>query len=314
MIDLSHIRPAVPVEAIKAELTQERFVRYTSKLNNEIYIVNVHNSPETVQEVGRLRELTFASADGGTGKPVDLDELDLSDNPYQQLIVWNPEEEDIVGGYRFIDGATVAGGKGNPQHDLSMGHYFQFSPQFLEDYLPYSIELGRSWVQPKYQPAVDPRKGMFALDNIWDGLGAIVLKYENMRHFYGKVTMYPSYDRNARNWVLNFLEHYFPDTEGLMHPILQAELQKLPGLEQHFPINRLDFSTNFKKGLRNLGKLTSEFGESVPPLIKQYMVLSPEMKTFGTFVNADFGNVEETGILISVDKIYEEKRSRYITL
>ena len=313
MIDLSHIRPAVPVEAIKAELTQERFVRYTSKLNNEIYIVNVHNSPETVQEVGRLRELTFASADGGTGKPVDLDELDLSDNPYQQLIVWNPEEEDIVGGYRFIDGATVAGGKGNPQHDLSMGHYFQFSPQFLEDYLPYSIELGRSWVQPKYQPAVDPRKGMFALDNIWDGLGAIVLKYENMRHFYGKVTMYPSYDRNARNWVLNFLEHYFSDTEGLMHPILQAELQKLPGLEQHFPIDRLDFSTNFKKGLRNLGKLTSEFGESVPPLIKQYMVLSPEMKTFGTFVNADFGNVEETGILISVDKIYEEKRSRYIT-
>ena len=274
----------------------------------------MHNSPETVQEVGRLRELTFASADGGTGKPVDLDELDLSDNPYQQLIVWNPEEEEIVGGYRFIDGATVAGGKGNPQHDLSMGHYFQFSPQFLEDYLPHSIELGRSWVQPKYQPAVDPRKGMFALDNIWDGLGAIVLKYENMRHFYGKVTMYPSYDRNARNWVLNFLEHYFPDTEGLMHPILQAELPKLPGLEQHFPIDRLDFSTNFKKGLRNLGKLTSEFGESVPPLIKQYMVLSPEMKTFGTFVNADFGNVEETGILISVDKIYEEKRSRYITL
>ncbi len=314
MIDLSHIRPAVPVEAIKAELTQERFVRYTSKLNNEIYILNVHNSPETVQEVGRLRELTFASADGGTGKPVDLDELDLSDNPYQQLIVWNPEEEEIVGGYRFIDGATVAGGKGNPQHDLSMGHYFQFSPQFLEDYLPHSIELGRSWVQPKYQPAVDPRKGMFALDNIWDGLGAIVLKYENMRHFYGKVTMYSSYDRNARNWVLNFLEHYFPDTEGLMHPILQAELPKLPGLEQHFPIDRLDFSTNFKKGLRNLGKLTSEFGESVPPLIKQYMVLSPEMKTFGTFVNADFGNVEETGILISVDKIYEEKRSRYITL
>lgn len=314
MIDLSYIRPAVPVEAIKAELTQERFVRYTSKLNNEIYIVNVHNSPETVQEVGRLRELTFASADGGTGKPVDLDELDLSDNPYQQLIVWNPEEEEIVGGYRFIDGATVAGGKGNPQHDLSMGHYFQFSTQFLEDYLPYSIELGRSWVQPKYQPAVDPRKGMFALDNIWDGLGAIVLKYENMRHFYGKVTMYPTYDRNARNWVLNFLEHYFPDPEGLLHPITQAELTKLPGLEQHFPIDRIDFLTHFKKGLRNLGKLTSEFGESVPPLIKQYMVLSPEMKTFGTFVNADFGNVEETGILISVDKIYEEKRSRYISL
>lgn len=106
MIDLSYIRPAVPVQDIKKELTQERFVRFTSKLNNEIYIVNVQNSPQTVQEVGRLRELTFASANGGTGNPVDLDELDLGDNPYEQLIVWNPEEEEIVGGYRFIDGAT----------------------------------------------------------------------------------------------------------------------------------------------------------------------------------------------------------------
>lgn len=313
MIDLSYIRPAVPVEAIKAELTQERFVRFTSKLNNEIYIVNVHNSPQTVQEVGRLRELTFASAEGGTGKSVDLDELDLGENPYEQLIVWNPEEEEIVGGYRFIDGATIAGGKGDPQRDLSMGHYFQFSQKFLDDYLPYSIELGRSWVQPKYQPAVDPRKGMFALDNIWDGLGAIVLKYENMRHFYGKITMYPTYNRNARDWVLNFLEHYFPDQEKLMYPIVKATVPGLPDLDGHFPIDRTDFSTAFKKGLRTLGKYTAEYGESVPPLIKQYMVLSPEMKTFGTFVNADFGDVEETGILISIDSIYEEKRARYIT-
>ncbi len=314
MIDLSYIRPAVPVKDIKKELTQERFVRFTSKLNNEIYIVNVQNSPQTVQEVGRLRELTFASADGGTGNPVDLDELDLSDNPYEQLIVWNPEEEEIVGGYRFIDGATVLSSKGDPQNDLSMGHYFKFSKQFIDDYLPYSIELGRSWVQPKYQPAVDPRKGMFALDNIWDGLGAIVLKYENMRHFYGKVTMYPTYQHDARNWVLNFLKHYFPDEEGLMAPIVQAKMPLLPKLDQHFPIDEGDFSTSFKKGLRNLGKITAEFGESVPPLIKQYMVLSPKMKTFGTFVNSDFGNVEETGILISVDTIYEEKRTRYITL
>ena len=314
MRDLSYIRPAVPVQDIKKELTQERFVRFTSKLNNEIYIVNVQNSPQTVQEVGRLRELTFASANGGTGNPVDLDELDLGDNPYEQLIVWNPEEEEIVGGYRFIDGATVLSCKGDPQSDLSMGHYFHFSKRFIDDYLPYSIELGRSWVQPKYQPAVDPRKGMFALDNIWDGLGAIVLKYENMRHFYGKVTMYPTYQRDARNWVLNFLEHYFPDAEGLMTPIVQAKIPSLPKLDEHFPIDEADFSTSFKKGLRNLGKITTEFGESVPPLIKQYMVLSPKMKTFGTFVNRDFGNVEETGILISVDTIYEEKRSRYITL
>lgn len=312
MIDLSYIRPAVDVKLLEAELTADRFVRNTTKLNNEIYIVDVHNAPNVVQEIGRLRELTFASSDGGTGEPVDLDELDLSAIPYQQLIVWNPEEKEIVGGYRFIDGAVVAE-KGAVKHDLSMGHYFEFSDQFIEEYLPHSIELGRSWVQPKYQPAVDPRKGMFALDNIWDGLGAITLKYAHLKYFYGKVTMYPSYHREARDLVLNFLGHYFPDNEGLMKPISPAEVPALD-VAEHFPIDPEDFALSFKKGTRALNKLCSVHGESIPPLIKQYMSLSPAMKTFGTFVNADFGNVEETGILIPVDEIYEEKRNRYITL
>lgn len=310
MQDLSYIRPAVEVSLLESELTSERFVRHTSKLNNEIYIVDVHNAPNVVQEVGRLRELTFASADGGTGQPVDLDELDLSQIPYQQLIVWNPEEKEIVGGYRFIDGAVVAE-KGDVRHDLSMGHYFEFSPSFVTDYLPYSIELGRSWVQPKYQPAVDPRKGMFALDNIWDGLGAITLKYDHLKYFYGKVTMYPTYNREARNMVLNFLAHYFPDVEGLMKPIVAAEVPSMD-FSKDWPMDSEDFATSFKKGTRALNKMVSEHGESIPPLIKQYMSLSPAMKTFGTFINKDFGNVEETGILIPVDEIYEEKRTRYI--
>lgn len=311
MTDLSYIRAAVPVADIKAELTPERFVRHTSKLQNEIYIVNVHNAPQTVQEIGRLRELTFASADGGTGQPVDLDELDLSDNPYQQLIVWNPEEEEIVGGYRFIDGATVAK-NGHWAHDLSMGHYFDFSETFLRDYLPYSIELGRSWVQPKYQPAVDPKRGIFALDNIWDGLGAIVVQYKELKYFYGKVTMYPTYNREARNILLNFLGHYFPDHNGLMKARIQEPLPVLEGMDELFPRDEADFENTFKKGSRTLNKMLAEHGESVPPLIKQYMSLCPTMKTFGTFINRDFGNVEETGILIPVHEIYDSKRERYI--
>lgn len=312
MLDLSYIRPAIPVEILKSELTKERFIRYTSKLSNEIYIVNVHNAPNVVQEIGRLRELTFASSDGGTGKPVDLDNLDLSDTPYQQLIVWNPEEEEIVGGYRFMDGAVVAA-TGNWKKDLSMGHYFNFSEKFIQDFLPYSIELGRSWIQPKYQPAVDPRKGMFALDNIWDGLGAICITYKHMRYFYGKVTMYPSYQKDARDLVLNFLQYYFPDKHMLMTPQDALSVPKIEGLELYFPRDAHDFASAFKKGQRGLSKLVSGHGESIPPLIKQYMGLSPAMVTFGTFVNSDFGAVEETGILIPVDSIYEEKRNRYLT-
>ena len=311
MQDLSYLRPAVPVEDLKKELTSDKFVRYTSKLNNEIYFVNAHNAPQVVQEIGRLRELTFATADGGTGNPVDLDDMDLGEIPYQQLIVWNPEEEEIVGGYRFIDGKVVAD-KGDWKDDLSMGHYFSFTPEFVENYLPYSIELGRSWVQPKYQPAVDPKRGLFALDNIWDGLGAIVKRYDHLKYFYGKVTMYPTYDREARNMVLSFLKHFFPDTAGLMTPTVAADVEFLPNMDELFPIDSTDFEKSFKNGLRQLGKMVGEHGESVPPLIKQYMTLSPKMMTFGTFVNKDFGAVEETGILIPVDEIYSAKKDRYI--
>jgi hypothetical protein len=311
MQDLSYLRPAVPVEDLKKELTSDKFVRYTSKLNNEIYFVNAHNAPQVVQEIGRLRELTFATSDGGTGNPVDLDEMDLGEIPYQQLIVWNPEEEEIVGGYRFIDGKVVAE-KGDWKHDLSMGHYFSFTPEFVENYLPNSIELGRSWVQPKYQPAVDPKRGLFALDNIWDGLGAIVKRYDHLKYFYGKVTMYPTYDREARNMVLSFLKHFFPDTAGLMTPTMAADVAFLPNMDELFPIDPTDFEKSFKSGLRQLGKMVGAHGESVPPLIKQYMTLSPKMMTFGTFVNKDFGAVEETGILIPVDEIYSAKKDRYI--
>ena len=311
MNDLSYIRPAVPVEDLKKELTPDKFVRHTSKLNNEIYFINAHNSPNLLQEIGRLRELTFATADGGTGQPVDLDEMDLSEIPYEQLIVWNPEEEEIVGGYRFIDGKVVAE-QGNWEHDLSMGHYFKFTPSFVQDYLPHSIELGRSWVQPKYQPAVDPKRGLFALDNIWDGLGAIVRRYDHLKYFYGKVTMYPTYNREARNMVLSFLAHFFPDSEQLMSPTVAADVEFLPNMDELFPIDRNDFESSFKSGLRQLNKMVSEHGESVPPLIKQYMTLSPKMMTFGTFINKDFGGVEETGILIPVEHIYSAKKDRYI--
>jgi len=311
MQDLSYLRPAVPVEDLKKELTSDKFVRYTSKLNNEIYFVNAHNAPQVVQEIGRLRELTFATADGGTGNPVDLDDMDLGEIPYQQLIVWNPEEEEIVGGYRFIDGKVVAD-KGDWKDDLSMGHYFSFTPEFVENYLSHSIELGRSWVQPKYQPAVDPKRGLFALDNIWDGLGAIVKRYDHLKYFYGKVTMYPTYNREARNMVLSFLKHFFPDTAGLMTPTVAADVEFLPNMDELFPIDSTDFEKSFKNGLRQLGKMVGEHGESVPPLIKQYMTLSPKMMTFGTFVNKDFGAVEETGILIPVDEIYSAKKDRYI--
>ncbi|MGW8121086.1 GNAT family N-acetyltransferase [Roseivirga echinicomitans] len=304
--NLDYIIDAVDRKRLKSELNAERFVRYTQKGGNEIYFVNAHNSPNTMREIGRLRELSFASAGGGTGKEVDIDEYDTCEHCYEQLIVWSPEDEEIIGGYRFMDCRTLD--LSNPNHiPLSTAHYFTFSNQFINEYLPYAVELGRSWIQPKHQPNVDPRKGIFALDNLWDGLGAIILNHPNMKYFFGKVTMYPNYNIEARDAVLYFMERFFPDKDKLVTPknrlLPVSDIRKLDALFK---------GKDFKSGMITLNAYTKARGVRVPPLIKNYMSLSPSMKSFGTAQNPDFGGVEETGILITISEIYDDKKDRYI--
>lgn len=297
----------VDKEILKQELNAERFVRKTRKGDNEIYIVNAHNSPHTLQEIGRLREVTFRASGGGTGLPLDLDEFDTDEICYEQLIVWSPEDEEIIGGYRYILCKKAIDNESG-EIRLSTSHYFDFSQRFIEDYLPYTIELGRSWVQPNFQPSVNPRKGLFALDNIWDGLGALVVRHPEIRYFFGKVTMYPNYDRESRDFLLHFMHHYFPDQESLMKPYQALEQD----YDSRFVESQLE-GLSFKDGFKVLNAFVRERGENVPPLVNIYMHLSPTMKTFGTAVNKDFGDVEETGILVTIADIHEDKKERHIS-
>lgn len=290
---------------LKKELNTERFLRTTRKGDNEIYSVNIHNAPNVLKEIGRLREVTFRHSGGGTGLALDLDEFDTNELCYDQLIVWSPEDQEIIGGYRYIICSKVL--DDSDDIALSTSHYFDFTERFVSDYLPYTIELGRSWVQPNYQPGINPRKGLFALDNIWDGLGAITLNNPDIRYFFGKVTMYPSYNEEARDFLLHFMHHYFPDNEKLMKPFNP--------LVQHYDAKVYDEllkGLDFKEGYKVLNSYVRERGEFIPPLINIYMTLSPTMKTFGTAVNPDFGNVEETGILVTLSDIYQEKKDRHM--
>lgn len=299
--------PPVDRELLKKELVAERFVTKTNKGDNEIYVVSCENSPNLLREIGRLREVTFREAGGGTGAEIDLDNFDTSERPYQQLIVWSPEEEEIIGGYRFIDcGRSFNNESG--EFELSTAHYFNFSDKFKSDYLPYTIELGRSWVQPSYQPAVNPRKGIFALANIWDGLNSIILDNPHIKYFFGKVTMYPDYNTEARNLLLFFMHNYFPDKEILLvpHSPLEIDLQN-PKFKKVFE------GVEFAEGFKMLQKMIRELGETIPPLLNIYMNVSPTMKTFGTAVNEDFGHVEETGILVTIADIHAETRERHTT-
>ena len=296
----------VSKELLKSELTRERQLRMTNKSNNEIYVVTAHQAPHVMREIGRLREIAFREAGGGTGKEVDIDEFDTCENCYKQLIVWNPDEEEIIGGYRYLMGTDwELDDQGQPI--LATSHMFHFSEKFLRDYMPYTVELGRSFVSLEYQNVQKNTKSIFALDNLWDGLGALTVLFPNLKYFFGKMTMYPSYVRKGRDMILYFLKKHFDDKENLITPMKPLVLESDPD-----ELERLFSGKNFKEDYRILNSEVRKMGYNIPPLVNAYMGLSPTMKLFGTAINYGFGDVEETGILIAVDEILEQKRVRHI--
>jgi hypothetical protein len=298
--------PPVDKALLEAELTPDKFVRKTHNGNNLIYIFDYRDSPNLMRELGRLREITFKDSGGGTGNEIDIDEFDLGEKPFRQLIVWNPEEKEIVGGYRFAQGSNLLFDKNG--HVLSpTAELFKFSPKFIKEYLPWSIELGRSFVQPNYQPQFNLRKGMYSLDNLWDGLGAIVIDNPGFKYLFGKVTMYPQYDHLARDLVLYFLHRFFPDPERLLLPI-----EELPLRHDKNYLASIFTGSTYEENFKILIHKVRAQNENVPPLVNAYMSLSSTMRTFGTALNRGFGNVEETGIIVTINDIYEFKIDRHI--
>ena len=303
---MEEIIAPIAKEVLKAELTEDKRLRFTNKSNNEIYIVTYQDSPNVVREIGRLREIAFRMAGGGTGKSLDLDEYDVMEHPYKQLIVWNPEAEELIGGYRYLKGTDVEFDE-NGQPRLATAHLFHFSEQFIKDYLPMTIELGRSFVTLEYQSTRAGSKGLFALDNLSDGLGALTVVMPEVKYFFGKVTMYPSYNRFGRDMILYFLSKHFADKDNLITPMKPLEIETDPKL-----LEKIFCKDTFKEDYKILNTEVRKLGYNIPPLVNAYMGLSPTMRMFGTAINYGFGDVEETGILIAVDEILEEKRIRHI--
>jgi hypothetical protein len=304
---MKQIIPPVAKDLIASELTDDKYIRKTNYGGNILYLFRHQEAPNLMREVGRLRELTFRNAGGGTGEEVDIDEFDISDDPYHQLIVWDPVHHDILGGYRvYIPKPGVKG------HDLvkrlSTSHLFNFTDKFIEEYMPYMIELGRSFVQPAYQSSARARRGIYALDNLWDGLGALMVDHPEMKYFFGKVTMYTHFNKDARNLILFFLRKYFPDNEQLLSPIKPLDL----GWNE-IELAKIFHGSNYHEDYKILQKIVRSYKESIPPLINAYMNLSPSMKVFGTTLNSEFGNVEETGIMITNKDLYLPKIERHVS-
>ncbi|MDE7473135.1 MAG: GNAT family N-acetyltransferase, partial [Muribaculaceae bacterium] len=296
----------VPTELIEAELTPDRFLRFSNKGNNHIYVTDAHESPNVMKEIGRLREQAFRAAGGGTGKSCDIDEFDTMPVPCKQLIVWDPDSRIILGGYRFIFGPDMTmNADGMP--NIATSHMFRFSPRFIKEYLPNTLELGRSFVRVEYQSSRVGAKAIFALDNLWDGLGALTVRNPGIKYLFGKMTMYPTYSRDSRNMILYFLKKHFPDPDRLVYPITPLDTHA-----DEKAMAALFTGETFKDDYRILNNAVRAHGVNIPPLVNAYMSLSPTMHVLGTAINDTFGDVEETGIFLAIDEIFEEKKRRHI--
>ncbi len=304
---MEDIIPKVDRELILSELTDNKLLRKTNKSGNEIYLFTAHNAPNLMREVGRLREIAFRFYGGGTGLSCDLDAFDTMENPYKQLIVWDPEEGEILGGYRFLCGNEVILNKEGQPANLATAELFHFSKRFIKNYLPRTVELGRSFVSLDYQSSKAGSKSLFALDNLWDGLGALSVIDPSLQYYFGKVTMYNTYNREARNLILYFLNMYFRDRKKLVTPIHPLQTNT-----NYRKLKKIFNGWTYKEDYKILNTEVRKLGINIPPLVSAYMSLSPEMRVFGTAVNEEFGAVEETGILIDFNEIFEDKKKRHI--
>jgi hypothetical protein len=304
---MEEVIPKIDREILKSELTADKLFRKTNKLNNEIYLFSAHTAPNLMLEVGRLREHAFRYYGGGTGKSTDIDEFDMMEVPYRQLIVWDPSVEEILGGYRFRWGNELTFDENGQPDNIATAELFRFSQHFIDKYVPYMVELGRSFVSLDYQSTKYGSKSLYALDNLWDGLGALSVIDPNIRYFFGKVTMYSTYNPDARNMILYFLDKYFKDTEQLVTPVHPLETNM-----NIAKMRKLFKAKMYKEDYRILNTEVRKNHINIPPLVSAYMNLSPSMRVFGTAVNEGFGDVEETGILIDINDIFENKKKRHI--
>jgi hypothetical protein len=309
-IDTSYVIAPIDKEILKKELKLATFMKKTNYGSKEIYTTNSHRTPNIMREIGRLREISFGAEGGGSGTECDIDKYDIAPEPhcYEQLFVWDPQEEEIVGGYRYIIGKNIFK-ESNDELLSATADLFSFSEHFMKNYLDCTIELGRSFVSVNYQPTTNFRKGMYSLDNLWDGLGGLVLLHPEVKYFFGKITMYPSMNTKARDYILYFYKKHFPDNEGLVFPKEAIEIET-----DYNELVHLFNGKNYKEDYQILVKNVRALGESIPPLVNAYMNLSSTMKSFGTSINRHFSDVEETGILVTIADIYDEKKERHMKL
>ena len=295
------IIPAVDRDLLEKEL-EGHLLRPSNKADNLIYDITAHECPSVMREIARLREISYRDGGGATGREMDIDEMDTMPKPYHQLIVWDPENRQIIGGYRYLFGSEAEIRDGQPF--ITSAHLFHYSERFIREYLPKTIEFGRAFVQPMYQKHEMGVKALFALDNIWDGIGAIMHDHPQLRYMIGKVTIYPDYNTTARELIYAYLNRFHRGEEGLFAPY---NPMPLPTINEPF------VGSDPQENYHILQHAVREQGAVIPPMFSAYLNITNDLQFFGNAINDELANVYETGIMVDLNTVYPEKKERYIT-
>ena len=305
MIELSLI-PAIDPAKIEAELNGLTPMRPTNRSHNVIYSFRGTEAPNTMLEIGRLREESFRVFKAGTGLPLDIDYHDYDPDGYRQLVVWDPDAREIVGGYRYILGREVI--VQGTETNLASDEILLYSDTFITTYLPYCIELGRAFVRPDHQQAngLSP-KSLFALDNLWDGLGALILLHPECKYFTGIVSIFRDSNQKSRDLILYYLNTHFKGEPGLITPRdprgYTTDIATLKSVIK---------GENKKEDARALHIAVKQLGESIPPLINAYMNLSDAMEVYGITRGMGPVNYEDIAIMVPIGEIAEDKKKRHM--
>ena len=301
-MSMKEIIPPVDTALLLTEL-EGHLLRPTNKAGNLIYDITAHQCPNVMREIARLREISYRDGGGATGQEMDIDDMDTMAKPYHQLIVWDPDNQQIVGGYRYLFGSEAEIRDGQPY--ITSAHLFHYSERFIRAYLPDTIEFGRAFVQPMYQQREMGVKALFALGNIWDGIGASVYNHPELRWMIGKVTIYPDYNATARELIYSYLDRYHRGEEGLFAPYKPLAVHSV----NPSPFEGDDKQENY----HILQRAIREQGTVIPPMFSAYLNITNDLWFFGNAINDELANVFETGIMVDLETVYDEKKERYIT-
>jgi hypothetical protein len=298
------IPPADPLQ-IQEQLQSQPCLDSLSRGRAQLYVVDGAQAPLVMQEIGRQREIAFRSGGGGTGLSCDMDRYDQDPAlGFRQLICWDSEEKEIMGGYRVLSG-RICQKQADGQPDMPSAHLFHFSEAFVKEMLPVTLELSRSFIVEKHQrQSEDVRRNVFTLDQLFSGL-SYLSGVEKVQYVFGKVTFYPSYPQEAFSMLEAFFRKYCLDT-ALVVPHQPYEVPVWADARKVLIHN------DYREDFRALRRVMSQKGYYIPPILSSYIKIFKHITTFGAAVNDEFGNVVEMGLLASVSNLLPGRYAQII--